>query len=291
MKLTNVTSSLLEAMDVSAVVETPTIGIERERSLTTIGYDTHVLDEESDPEEMIAHVGELMKSCTLLMAQQQICIAHACLCLGHRALSKKWMSKVVMSMNDLGGSSGITFDKYESELAIDVIAAMMRDIVAGGVSLTAVKKENLSSVDLTAFTEGHSENGRLLLHFSMEAIPKRFHGQAIKIFKQTTERARAQTTSQDRPCYYNDILNDIDVQITSNGVEGDTDGSLLAMNRRLDVVSGWVGSGSIALAKDLHRLGCLHSAFGTHEKCAKRLEESLHLIGIVCRAALKDDSD
>mmetsp|Transcript_37293 Transcript_37293/g.79513 ORF Transcript_37293/g.79513 Transcript_37293/m.79513 type:complete len:529 (-) Transcript_37293:250-1836(-) len=105
----------------------------------------------------------------------------------------------------------------------------------------------------------------------MATLEKGFQQDAIEIFRKAT----ALKSTQD-PQYHDDVLHAMNAQIIIEFKEGNTDEAVQGMIHRIVYVGKWLGSSSAALAKDLHRLGCLYSAIGDHKKCMKSLGESLH---------------
>mmetsp|Transcript_40064 Transcript_40064/g.73298 ORF Transcript_40064/g.73298 Transcript_40064/m.73298 type:complete len:965 (+) Transcript_40064:3-2897(+) len=248
------------------------------RRLTTRGRDFSILMTQSDSKEIVDNVGQFMKRCTLLKTQQQVCISHACFSLGLRTLSRKWLLKALATMDDLGLSDA----KMEVEVALYIISVVakrvtMRDtlVLEGKKKPGSVDMFSLYECGLPAFSEGYNEEPRRFVHFAMAALEKGLHMDAMDIFKEATEKICDSPTPPSG--YYHEVLDAINAQIIIELKEGDMAGAVREMNRRLDIVSKWIGSSSLALAKDLHRLGCFYSVLGHHEQCAKRLEESLRI--------------
>ena len=108
----------------------------------------------------------------------------------------------------------------------------------------------------------------------MSTLHNGSHSDAITIVKSAPNQ---KCSSPNFPGYHAEVLHDIDAVIIVCVKEDNMDGALVEINRKLDDVSRWVGNHSVALAKDLHRLGCLHSILAKHQRCVQPLEESIHI--------------
>ena len=230
----------------------------------------------SDSKEMIDNMGTFMKACALLQAKQEVCISHACLCLRHRALSKKWLLKALGSANDLG----ISINK-EAEVALFILSILSgKDDLRHSNNSSALEKKKASSMDifhlyergLSLFSDGYYEKPRLLVHFALAALAKGLYRDAISI--STPAIVKIQSSSST-PGYFVEVLHAIDAHIIINVRDENMDGAVEAMNHRLVVVSKWLGSGSIEFAKELHRLSCLHSVIGNNDECLQHLEKAI----------------
>ena len=100
------------------------------------------------------------------------------------------------------------------------------------------------------------------------------HNIAIHTFRKNTSHLISSSSAQ-APEYYDELLHVIDAQIIIEVKDGNMDGAMIHMNRRLDLVSQWCGYRTVEMAKNLHRISCLHSILGHHKQCIEKLEESI----------------
>ena len=201
--------------------------------------------------------------CTLLMAQQQVCLSHSCSRLGLWRLSSQWLGKALENVNELGLSDL----KVKAELVQYFFSVFPRDNEAERqkpLDLFSLYQDDR----LTTFFEGYGDRPRLLTNLALVALRKGFLMSATVLFQKGTRTP---------PVYFDELLYAIDARIWILVNEGNMDGAVCEMRLRLDVISKWMGNTCVGLAYDYHRLGCLYSCMSHHEECVKSLHESLHL--------------
>ena len=232
------------------------------------------LKNQSHSKDIVDDVEGFIKQCTLLMAQQQICIAHACSSLGVQSLSSMWLSRPLDNIDELGLSDA----KVKTELMrkakanIHICSLIKRDNEFKGKRSCALDRISLYEGGLSVFVGGYNDNPRLLVHVAFALLQKGLQASALGVFQKITHIY----DSPEPPRYYDEFLHTIDAAIIIQVEDGDMDGAIREMHRRVDAVSKWVGNG-LGLANDLYRLGSFYSLSGRHEQCAKHLEKSLHV--------------
>jgi hypothetical protein len=184
------------------------------------------------------------------MTQQQVFISHACSRLGFRRLSSQWLLKAFDDIDELGLSNF----QEDAKMALHIISA------TEGVRRHQKETHSPFLVDvfslykeetLEVFFEGYRDKPRLFVHLALAALQNGFVCNAKLLLKRTEEIC----DSAAPPAYYDELLHAINMKIIIQVKEGNTHKAVDNMHRRCDIVSKWVGSTSVELAQDLHRLG------------------------------------
>ena len=228
---------------------------------------------------MVDDVEQVVKRCTLLMAQEQVFISHACCRLGLWRLSGNWLSASLDNMNklELLNVKGIT-------------KAVVHDMVSLDKSTESHQNGNASSFLFLLYKDGGcaatfescSDKLRLFVHLGLGALTKKHTTNALLMF-QKAEQCYDPSTP---PCCYDELLHANNAHIISLIEKKQMNEAVQTMQRRLDIVSKKAGSTSAELAHELHRFACLHSVLGHHEKCVLRVEESMKIVGHGSHGAL-----
>jgi len=250
---------------IKRIVATTRIGGGRS---TNSGCHLAVLTSQGDAKDITDDVGQFMKRCTLLMIQEQVCISHACFCLGLRTLSHKWLAKALENVNDLG----LLDIKEEVKATLHIVAGIKGDTGLVGSSPPA-DMMSLYQIGVRTFSDGCDKKAQLLVHYALEALRKGLPKSAMEMLKGTVQMCESPTP----PYYCEKLMHAVDAQIIIQVQDNDMNGAARAMHRRLDMVSEWVGETSCELAKNLHRLACFYSLLGHHERCAHFSEASLDI--------------
>ena len=220
---------------------------------------------EIDSEDIVDNVEGFIKRCTLLMVQQQVCISQACSRLSLWNLSDRWLSDALDNTDKLGLSK-------------------MKEKVKANLHIISIKKDNklqdcssdrvsLYQGGLSIFSRGHKEDPRLFIHLALALLEKELQSSAMTALQKIKKMYEIPTT----PTNYDELLHASNAQIIIRVKEGDMDGALQGMHRRLNAVSNWIGDTSFEMAHDLYRLACFYSILGHHIQCAKHLVKSLDI--------------
>ena len=210
-----------------------------------------------------------MKMCTLLTVQQQIFISHGCYNLGLEDLSSTWSSKVLGNIDELrlSDQSSVAQMKQKAKAILRILSVTKK-------KPCSEDRLSLYESGLLALEEGCSERPRLFVHFALvAALQKGLLTSAAEILKRTTEIY----VLPNPPGYYDEFLHANDLNIIIQVKEGNMNGAIQEMHRRVDAVSNWIGNTSLELANGLYRLACFYSLTGHNEQCVKYLKESLHI--------------
>ena len=177
-----------------------------------------------------------------------------------------WLSR---ALDNFLGLSGV---KEKAEANLHIIPLIKHDIKMK--RLCSLDRKSLYEGGLTVFAGGRNDNPRLFVHLAFAVLEKGLQSIAIETFQKTQKIY----DSLEPPGYYDEFLQAIDAHICViiQVEEGNMNGAIREMHRRVDAVSKWVGNG-LGLANDLYRLGSFYSLSGRHERCAKHLEKSLHV--------------
>jgi tetratricopeptide (TPR) repeat protein len=222
---------------------------------------------QSDLKDIVDNVERFIERCTVLMAQQQVCISHACSSLGLQSLSGQWLSEA----SDSIGETEVLEVKDEARAVSHILSLIKRDAEVIKERPCLVDRLSLYEGGMLVLTDRCNDKQRLFIHIAFAALQKGLSASAMETFHRTVETYDSPTP----PGYCDELLHAIDAQIIIRVEEGGMNEAVQEMQRRLDVVSKWTGNTSFELANDLHRLGCFHSILGNHAQCAKHLEESL----------------
>merc|ERR1712032_749954 len=112
--------------------------------------------------------------------------------------------------------------------------------------------------------EDYSDMPELCTHLALVALQNGYLMSAMTMFRKGIPET---CDSQTPPDYYELLLHGMNAQMIIEVKQGDMNRAVCMMNRRLTAVSKWIGSASLELAHDLHRLGCFHSLLDRHRQC------------------------
>ena len=112
---------------------------------------------------------------------------------------------------------------------------------------------------------------RLFVHVALAALQTN-HVIALGMLEKIPEEVYDLPTP---PPHHTEFLQAMNLKIILLVEGDDLGGALYELQRRSEIISGWLGSSSLELAHNLHRLGCLNSALGRHEECVEALKQSL----------------
>ncbi|KAL7554214.1 hypothetical protein ACHAWF_017626 [Thalassiosira exigua] len=235
--------------------------------ITTRSRDLTVLMAQS--EEIAAGAGNFMQKCLLFMAQQELCISRACLNLGLRSLSTRWLIKATSSMKDL------RINRVEAEAKVAIyLQSILNPLREKEGNVRPMNLFPLYERGLSSIPSEYEEWPRLMVQFGMAMLQKGLHIDAQTMLNKATSSF---CSSDPPPHYFHDILHALDMLILIDVREGNMIRAVEMMDSRMEFVSHWVGRHSVELANDLHRAACIQSVLSNHEQCAKHLEDSLNV--------------
>ena len=117
---------------------------------------------------------------------------------------------------------------------------------------------------------------RLFVHLALAALRTNQTVNAMRMLDKIPKEAYDAPTP---PAHHTELLRAVNARIILQMEDGDFGGALYELQRRSEIISEWIGSKSLELAHNLHRLACLHSALGHHEECMQALKQSLSVGG------------